>query len=75
MKNIFKNCYRIVKDNYLGYEVQIKRWFFPFIWFQKEKKERINTFSNVEDAIKWIEDGCPKDKKEKRIIYWKKCDL
>ena len=28
-----KNKYRIVSDNFQGFEVQIKRWWFPF-WFQ-----------------------------------------
>ena len=41
-----KNRYRIVKDAYLGYEVQIKYWFFPFIWFMAG----VNTFANVERA-------------------------
>lgn len=29
----FSNRYRIIEDDYCGYEVQVKRWFFPF-WFQ-----------------------------------------
>lgn len=28
-----KNKYRIVRDNYAGYEVQIKRWWLP-VWLQ-----------------------------------------
>ncbi len=30
---MLKNRYRIVSDDYAGYEVQIKRWWFPF-WIQ-----------------------------------------
>lgn len=29
-----KNRYRIVSDRYLGYEVQVKYWFFPIMWIQ-----------------------------------------
>lgn len=28
-----KNKYRIVRDNYLGFEAQVKRWYWPF-WDQ-----------------------------------------
>ena len=30
----FKNRYRIVKDNFSGYEAQVRYWFIPFIWLQ-----------------------------------------
>ena len=48
---MFKNKYRIVIDNYLGYEVQIKKWWFPFIWIQCSG---INTFSSVEKCEAFI---------------------
>lgn len=38
--------YRIVRDNYAGYEVQLKRWWWPF-WYQKGF---INTFSSIDRA-------------------------
>ena len=31
---MFKNRYRIVRDRFLGYETQVKKWWFPFMWFQ-----------------------------------------
>lgn len=34
MKKRLRNRYRIVTDAYCGYEVQIKRWWFPFCWLQ-----------------------------------------
>lgn len=37
--------YRIVRDGYAGYEVQRKRWWFPF-WMQAG----INTWRTVEQA-------------------------
>lgn len=40
-----KNKYRICIDSYAGYEVQMKRWWFP-VWFCI----RSNTFSTVERA-------------------------
>ena len=29
-----RNRYRIVTDRYLGFEVQVKFWFFPLCWLQ-----------------------------------------
>jgi hypothetical protein len=46
IRKLFKPKYRIVKDLYRGYEVQIKRFFFP-IWVQAGFS---NTFSTIEDA-------------------------
>ena len=42
---MFKNQYRIVRDSYLGYEAQIKYWWWPF-WVVIG----CNTFSSVEVA-------------------------
>lgn len=41
-----KNQYRIVKDSYGGYEVQIKKWWFPFGWRQCD----INTHTSIKKA-------------------------
>lgn len=38
--------YRIVRDIYCGYEVQIWRWWFPF-WVMADS---CNTFSSIEKA-------------------------
>ena len=67
-----KDCYRIVNDSYLGYEVQVKRWFFPFFWFEKAKHINSNTFSSIDEAKEWIKKGCPKDVKELNV-FWKNC--
>lgn len=40
---------RIVADMYLGYEVQIKRWYWPF-WRMANFS---NTFSSVEKATEF----------------------
>lgn len=42
-----KNKYRIVRDNYNGYEVQVKRWWFP-VWLQAG-------FANTHKTIKQAE--------------------
>ena len=42
---MFKNQYRIVRDRYLGYEAQIKYWWWPF-WVVID----CNTFPSVEGA-------------------------
>lgn len=40
-----KNEYRIVEDNYAGFEVQIRRWWFP-MW----RQVGVNTHSTLERA-------------------------
>jgi hypothetical protein len=40
--------YRIVRDKFAGYEVQIWRWYWPF-W----KQPYVNTHDTVEYAEKW----------------------
>lgn len=40
--------YRIVEDCYLGYEVQIRRWWWPF-WTQPQT----NTHHTIERAERW----------------------
>lgn len=40
--------YRIVQDSYLGYEVQIRRWWWPF-WIQPQT----NTHFSIERAERW----------------------
>ena len=41
--------YRIVTDQFSGYEVQAKRWWFPF-WLQCNYT---NTHYSVDDAEQW----------------------
>lgn len=43
-----KPHYRIVRDRYMGYEVQIWRWWWPF-WMEAG----VNTFSTEEKAESW----------------------
>jgi hypothetical protein len=55
----FKSKYRVVSDNYLGFEVQKKFWFFPY-WFQVDHEGRVhilsvNTFPSLEGAKQAIE--------------------
>lgn len=47
---MFKTKYRIVTDNYLGFEVQHKYWFWPF-WIQTNF---CNTHTSVKEAEEWI---------------------
>jgi len=46
-----KTRYRIVADDYAGYEVQRKIWRFPLCWFQVG----CNTHTTVERARAFIE--------------------
>ena len=51
----FKRRYRIVEDNYLGYEVQSRRWWFPF-WLECSSSIGIaNTHPTIEKAKEFIE--------------------
>lgn len=43
---MFKNKYKIVRDDFCGYEVRIKRWWLP-LWYQAGWT---NTHSSVEKA-------------------------
>lgn len=47
---LLRKRYRIVRDEYLGFEVQIWRWWFP-IWVQAG--DIINTHSSEELAIEY----------------------
>ena len=46
------NKYRIVKDKYLGFEVQVKIWWLPFWWYQCGG---INTHHSIENAERYID--------------------
>ena len=52
MKEMFKSKYRIVTDNYDGFECQHKRWWFPF-WIQINYS---NTHRTLEKARNFIND-------------------
>lgn len=53
MKKIRFKKYRIVKDNFLGYECQCWRLWFPF-WIQMGWT---NTHTTIENARKFIDEG------------------
>jgi len=58
-----KKCYRIVRDIFAGYEVQVKKRFLFFTWWwQCNQQGGINTFLTIDRAKQWIEDGLPKTK-------------
>lgn len=61
-----KNKYRIVTDEFAGYEAQIKYWWFPFCWFQMNDQYGLNTFQTVERAELFIK----KKKALKRLIKY-----
>ena len=54
----FSNKFRIITDEYNGYEVQIKRWWFPF-WVQCWKNGSVNSFTSIDKAKDWILNGRP----------------
>lgn len=54
LKFNFSNRYRIVEDDYNGFEVQVKRWYFPF-WLQLWEDGTTNTHPSISDAKILIE--------------------
>lgn len=73
-KKIFTTKYRIVTDNYNGYEVQRKRWF-SLYWKQIPDRTKgliINTFCSFEEAKAFIvlcKEG--KNKRSSRVEVWR----
>lgn len=67
-----KNMYRIIKDRHLGYEAQIKFWWFPFMYFQMWEKPGIivNTFRCIDDARNFINEHRKKRKSTIRVIAY-----
>jgi hypothetical protein len=48
---MFKNSYRIVSDEYSGFEVQTKKWWLPFCWWQCFSGGAVaNTHGTIEAA-------------------------
>jgi len=56
---MFKTKWRIVTDNYCGFEVQYRWWWFP-VWRQAGF---VNTFSTVESALSYIE------RVKRKVVY------
>lgn len=50
-----KNRYRIVTDNFGGYQAQVKFWWLPLVWFPMHQKgSTCNSFYILEDVEKFI---------------------
>lgn len=49
-----KTKYRIVRDNYEGFEVQSKQWWMP-LWIQCDDGSGCNTHKTIEMARAFIE--------------------
>lgn len=50
---MFKNKYRVVQDNYAGFEAQVKFWWFPVCWWQLCESGRArgtNTYPTLQEA-------------------------
>lgn len=59
LKNFFKPQYRIVRDDWAGYECQIKRWWWPF-WSQMDFT---NTHLTLGEALAYI------DKHKNKVVH------
>jgi len=61
-----KNKYRIVTDSYLGYEIQKRYWWFPFMYFQMESLSfRGNSYRTISEAASAI---C-RDMKRSKVVW------
>ena len=63
---IFKSEYRVVTDNYFGYAVQKRRWWWP-IWIQCGFT---NTHSSLEKAQKYIKKHRAGETHRPQCIPW-----
>jgi hypothetical protein len=70
--NLFTTNYRVVTDRYLGYEVQIRYWWFPLRWYQCHKQDTTNTFLSEIQAIEWLNSSKGPKFKSKEI--WRQND-
>ena len=62
--------YRVVRDNYAGFEVQIKRWWLP-IWLQIGGRYTAitNTHGSLEAAEKYAEEYASGVRRGREIKY------
>lgn len=47
-----QNEYRVMPDEYAGYEAQVKHWWFPFAWFMVFGCHTKGTVQECEERIK-----------------------
>lgn len=67
---MFENRYRIkYPDGYLGYEAQIKKWWFPFFWFECYG---FNRFCNTHLSLQKAEDFIERHKRHRDQKIYKK---
>jgi len=53
-------CYRIIKDNFAGFEVQVKKRFLFWSWWKQCRHfYSVNTFKTLEAAKNWVDRGTP----------------
>jgi len=67
LSKLFKTRYRIVEDNYAGFEVQYRKWYVPFYLFFGG----INTHPSFEKAREYLKQTKVKEanKKPKRQLH------
>ena len=63
------SCYRVVTDSYLGYEVQKRKCFLFWSWW--EQVNYTNTHRTLKEAKEYIKNGCPKrERLEEQKVVW-----
>jgi hypothetical protein len=60
---MFKKRYRIVTDRYLGYEVQVKNWWWP-LWYMPV----LNTNWTIEEAKQLVDRLKEKDSWNRQTV-------
>ena len=63
-----ENKYRVVEDDFSGYEAQVKFWWIPIFWFEMhEPGFMTNTWRTLDEAKYFI--NSRRNKKKKRKIW------
>jgi len=67
----FENKYRIIEDDFSGYEAQIKYWWFPLLWFEmNEPGFMSNTWHTLDRAKSFVEKRKKNNNKKTKVVYW-----
>jgi hypothetical protein len=67
--SFFKTRYIIVNHHCCSYQVMSKRWY-DTNWRVQPLKNGVNQFYDIQEAIKWVDKGCPIDEDYITIVIW-----
>lgn len=68
LNNFFQRRYRIVTDNYHGFEVQSLVWYFPF-WLECDCDNGGNSHYSIERAKEYMNRQIANVKFKSKVVY------